>query len=226
MKPMMYVEESAEFAAGAGARHFQLRREILDRLKGPGGYYNLGNAIGLAAGIGAQLSQAPENMSAAGAVSAYLAGDVSAVMMTLAALIFMASGEAYHRAWAHGSPPNAALNRLGDFSSGIGALALGIGLLMLGQPILAATSGLLHAFGKFGSALYSPRRASACDWPWIFRAVVIESRVPAVFAALLELSRLAPALPQGGQIAPAITAAALLVCYLLWTKADLMLLKS
>jgi hypothetical protein len=226
MKPMSYVEESAEFRAGGAVEHFHLRREILDRLKGPGGYYNAGNVIGLATGIAVQLSQAPENMSTAGALATYLAGDASGVMLTIATLVFMASGEAYHRAWANGFPPNAALNRLGDFSSGIGALALGIGLLMLGQPILAATSGLLHAFGKFGSALYRPKSASAYDWPWIFRAVVIESRVPAVLAALLELARLAPALSEGAQIAPAITAAALLVCYLIWTKADLMLLKS
>jgi hypothetical protein len=226
MKPMMYVEESAEFAAGAAVQRFQLRRAILDRLKGPGGYYNAGNALGLAAGIGVQLSQAPDNISAAGAVAGYFAGDAGGIMLTIATLVFMASGEAYHRAWANGFPPNPALNRLGDFSSGVGALALGVGLLMLGQPILAATSGLLHAFGKFGSALYSPKRASAYDWPWIFRAVVIESRVPAVFAALLELARLAPSLSEGAQIAPAVTAAALLVCYLIWTKADLMLLKS
>jgi hypothetical protein len=226
MKPMVYAQERAEFAARPAVRHNHLRREFLDRLKGPGGYYNAGNALGLATGIGVQLSQAPQDISAAGAVADYLAGDVSVVMLTIATLVFMASGEAYRRAWANGFPPNPALNRLGDFSSGIGALALGVGLLMLGQPILAATSGLLHAFGKFGSALCNPKRVSAYDWPWIFRAVVIESRVPAVLAALLELARFAPALWDGAQIAQAITAATLLVCYLLWTKADLMLLKS
>jgi hypothetical protein len=226
MKPMSYVEESTEFPTIAAARRFHLRREILDRLRGPGGCYNAGNVIGLATGIAVQLFQTPDNINAAGAVAEYLAGNASGIMLTLATLVFMASGEAYHRAWANGAPPNAALNRLGDFSSGIGALALGAGLMMLGQPILAATSGLLHAFGKFGSALCRPGRASAYDWPLIFRALVIESRVPAIFAAALELARLGPALSEGAQIAPAVTAATLLACYLIWTRADLMLLKS
>jgi hypothetical protein len=226
MKPMSYVEESAEFLPRTAASGLELRRAVLSRLKGPGGFYNAGNIIGLATGVAVQLLQTPQNMSAADAVTNYLAGDFSGVMLTVATLVFMVSGEAYHRAWSNGFPPKAALNRLGDLTSGIGALALGAGLLTLGQPILAATSGLLHAFGKFGSALYSPKRASAYDWPWIFRAVVIESRVPAVVAALLELTRLAPALADGGQIASSVTAAALLVCYLIWTKADLMLLKS
>jgi hypothetical protein len=226
MKPMTLDSETADFHAGTAAQGFPFQREIMDRLRGPGGYYNIGNLIGIATGVAVQLAQAPAEMSAAGAVGNYLAGDFSGAMLTVATLVFMASGEAYHRAWADGFPANAALVRLGDLTSGIGALALGVGLLTLGQPILAATSGLLHAFGKFGSALCRPKRDSAYDWPWIFRAVVIESRVPAVLAALLELARLAPALADGGQVASSVTAAALLVCYLIWTKADLLLLKS
>jgi hypothetical protein len=226
MKPMTLDSETTDLHVGAAAAGWRLRREMLDRMRGPGGHYNIGNLIGIATGVAVQLAQAPAEMSAAGAVGNYLAGDFSGAMLTVATLIFMASGEAYHRAWANGAPPHATLNRLGDFTSGIGALALGIGLLTLGQPILAATSGLLHAIGKFGSALCRPQRASAYDWPWIFRAVVIESRVPAILAALLELARLAPAMSRDAQIAPAFSAAALLVCYLIWTKADLLLLKS
>jgi hypothetical protein len=225
MKPMTFVDENNEFLAGAAAPGFDFRREILDRLRGPGGYYNAGNLLGLATGIAVQLAQAPGEMSAAGAVANYLTGDISGVMLTIATLVFMLSGEAYHRAWANGFPPDPALNRLGDLTSGIGALALGVGLLMLGQPILAATSGLLHAFGKFGSALHRPNAASLYDWQWIFRAVVIESRVPAILAALIELARLAPGLAEGAPLIPLVTPAALLICYLIWTKADILLLK-
>jgi hypothetical protein len=225
MKPMALLDENAEFHAGTAARSPNVRREILDRLRGPGGYYNAGNLLGLATGIAVHLTLAPEDLGASGALADYFAGDVSGVMLTIATLVFMLSGEAYHRAWANGFPPDPALNRLGDLTSGIGALALGVGLLMLGQPILAATSGLLHAFGKFGSALHRPNAASLYDWQWIFRAVVIESRVPAILAALIELARLAPGLSDGAPLIPLVTPAALLICYLVWTKADILLLK-
>ncbi len=225
MKPMALLDENAEFSAGTAARELNLRRELLNRLRGPGGYYNAGNLIGLATGISVQLAQAPQDMSSSAALAAYFAGDISGVMLTLATLVFLFSGEAYHRAWANGFPPDPALNRLGDLTSGIGALALGIGLLTLGQPILAATSGLLHAFGKFGSALHRPNPASLYDWPWIFRAVVIESRIPAILAALIELARLFPGLAEGAPMMPLVTPAALLICYVIWAKADILLLK-
>ena len=225
MKPMALLDENADFSVGTAARGFNVRREILDRLRGPGGYYNAGNLTGLATGIAVHLTLAPEDLGASVALADYFAGDISGVMLTIATLVFMLSGEAYHRAWSNGFPPDPALNRLGDLTSGIGALALGIGLLMLGQPILAATSGLLHAFGKFGSALHQPNAASLYDWPWIFRIVVIESRVPAILAALIELARLFPGLAEGAPLMPLVTPAALLVCYLIWTKADILLLK-
>ena len=226
MKPTLFNSESAEFNAGSPASSINLRAEILARVQGPGGYYNLGNVIGIATGVALQLAAAPSSTGAASSVADYFAGDLSGIMLTIATLVFMASGEAYHRAWANGFPPIAALNRLGDFLSGIGAVALGLGLLMLGQPILAATSGLLHAFGKFGSALYRAKRPSATDWPWIFRAVVIQSRVPAILAALIELARLGPGVGDGAPLAPIVTASSLFVCYALWTKADLLLLKA
>jgi hypothetical protein len=226
MKSVALFGGRSEYSPGPLARGLHVRREILARMRGPGGYYNTGNLLGLATGIVLQFAHAPDGTSAAGAVGDYLAGDVSAVMLTIATLVFMASGEAYHRAWANGCPPDPALNRLGDFSSGVGAMALGAGLLMLGLPILAATSGLLHAFGKFGSALHRPDPASSYDWPWIFRAVVIESRVPAILAALIELARLLPGLADGGPLTPLVTPAALLICYLVWTRADFLLLKA
>ncbi len=193
MKPMLFDGEGTDFQAGTAAPSFHFRKEVLDRMRGPGGYYNVGNFIGIATGVAVQLAQAPVEISTVSAIGNYFAGDLSGIMLTFATIVFMFSGEAYHRAWANGFPPDKSLNRLGDMTSGVGAAALAIGLLMLGQPILAATSGLLHAFGKFGSALYSPKLPSAFDWPWIFRAVVIESRVPAMLAAVLELARLAPA---------------------------------
>ena len=52
-------------------------------------------------------------------------GDPSALALTGATAIFFWSGECYHRAWANGFPPIEALNRRGDFLSGVGALMLG-----------------------------------------------------------------------------------------------------
>ena len=107
-------------------------------------------------GVGLQLTAVPagalEMQSAAAAVWDYLAGNAGAVALTAATAVFFLSGEAYHRAWAHGAPPKDALNRRGDLLSAIGALILGIALLSLGQVMLAATAGGLHALGKFGSA--------------------------------------------------------------------------
>ena len=93
------------FRSGRRAR-IPVPPRALERLRGPGGLYNAGNFLGLAVGIAVQLAQAPRETSAAGAVAHYLAGDLSGVMLTLATLIFIFSGEAYHRAWANGFPPD------------------------------------------------------------------------------------------------------------------------
>lgn len=196
------------------------------RLTGPGGYYNVGNAIGLAVGIGLQVGAAPgaEMQTAAGAAWDYLAGNAGAVALTLATAVFFWSGEAYHRAWAHGSPPNDALNRRGDLLSGIGALVLGLALLDLGQPVLALTAGLLHAVGKFGSAWrWRSIPGWPSDWPNLYRSAVLASRVPAIIAAAYELlwilGTFGPFTPWSALLTPL----TLLVCYLLWCRADLML---
>ncbi len=203
----------------------RLRAALLARLGGPGGCYNLGNALGLAVGIGLQASQASGGVAgAAGATLAFLAGDASAVALTLATAVFFWSGEVYYRAWAHGAPPDAALNRRGDLLSGVGAIGLGIGLMTLGQPLLAAFSGLLHAAGKFGSAFHRTPGAGLRGWPaaWPdpFRSAVLASRVPAMLAALLDLQAGLAGGASPAALAPPLT---LLVCYLLWAKADLML---
>jgi hypothetical protein len=146
-------------------------------------------------------------------------------MLTVATLVFFVSGEAYHRAWQSGFPPDKRLNRLGDLLSAAGALALGVALMMLGHPFLAATAGLLHAVGKFGSTVCKPDGAPGPEWPWIFRASVLVSRIPAMLAALIELLGHFPALAHGGPTLPAMMPATLLICYVLWAKADLLLFK-
>lgn len=211
-------------ASGAGSR-----RPLLDgRLLGPGGYYNIGNALGLLGGVSLAVAAAsgPDGPTLRGGAEAafdYLAGSGSALCVSLAMLIFFASGEFYHRAWANGFPPAPALNRRGDLWSGYGALALGAGLFLIGQPVLAATAGLLHAFGKFGSAL-APAVAAG-GWSRLhlgFRVAVLASRLPALALVLVEIATAPGGLEPMALAAPVL----LVVCYLLWLKADLLLLRS
>ena len=194
----------------------KLRDAVVARMSGPGGLYNSGNLIGLVSGLALQMIAA--SGGAGEAAAAYFAGSASALWMTGATLIFMVSGEAYHRAWQFGFPPNKLMNWWGDFLSGFGALALGMALFSMGQTVLALTAGLLHAIGKFGSALHAWHANPGLDWPRLYRLAVVASRVPAIGGAMIALIQ-----TSGDQamIAPA----TLLVCYALWVKADLMLLK-
>jgi hypothetical protein len=197
------------------------------RLAGPGGCYNVGNALCLATSIALPaLEMAGRGVSGNDALAAAavetLAGNVAAMALTVATGVFFWSGEIYHRAWAKGAPPNASLNRRGDFVSGIGSVVFGAAMMGFGQPILAASAGLLMAAGKFGSAA---GRTSFPGWPsrWpdAFRAAVLASRVPAIVATLVGLVG-ALTTPQ-----PALSAVlgpgVLLVCLALWVRADLLL---
>ena len=154
----------------------------------------------------------------------YLGGNAGAMALTVATAVFFWSGEAYHRAWANGAPPNEVLNRRGDVLSGVGALVLGIALLSLGQVMLAATAGLLHAAGKFGSAYkWRPMPGWPSTWPDLFRTAVLASRVPALLAALIDLMDVVATADGGTPWSAYLTPLTLLVCYALWCKADLML---
>jgi len=201
------------------------------RMKGPGGYYNSGNALGPIVGFSIQIATMPVGLHEGSAVTAavmdYFAGSHGTVALTLATLVFFWGGEAYHRAWARPDAPDPALSRLGDFLSGIGAIGLGIALLLLGDPLLAATSGLLHALGKFGSTFHRPGTPVplwSAAWPDPFRSAVLASRLPAMLATTVALGGTLPQVWSGGSFAALAMQLTLLGCYLLWTKADLLLL--
>ncbi|MEM7256057.1 MAG: hypothetical protein AAF404_01585 [Pseudomonadota bacterium] len=196
------------------------------RMQGPGGYYNLGNAFGLLTGLLLHMAAVASSdvgvTSSLHAISDYLAGSTSAIALSVSMLIFFWSGELYYRAWRNGFPPVAKHNRAGDLWSCWGALVLGVGLLLLGQPVLALTAGLLHGIGKLGSAwsLRAPRQWHK-NWPDFWRSMVLLSRVPALIAVLLEIlsHTLQGTLLSVSGFGPL----TLLVCYLLWVKADLLL---
>ena len=201
-----------------GPRRNALSSILVPRLAGPGGLYNLGNVVGLSMGLGLQLSHS--SGATADTVLSHFSGSPEALCMTLANCVFMASGEVYHRAWANGFPPSAQLLWWGDFLSGVGALILAVALFLLGQPWLAATAGLLHAWGKFGSALHKSDDTAVFDWPMLFRRLVLASRVPAIIATGFEFGIAAAQ----GSIAAMLAPATLLFCYLLWSQADILLM--
>lgn len=200
-----------------------LRDELAQRLSGPGGLYNLGNGLGLLGGLSFHVATAMAvGITGWTALSDYFVGSLGATAITVAMLIFFWSGEQYHKAWTHGAPPDARLNRLGDVSSGWGALALGLGLFLMGHPVLAATAGLMHAAGKFGSALPGRVQAQLPFGPGVFRAVVVASRLPALAAVALQLQSAVSV----GDVQGVAAAGLLLLCYGLWLKADVALMRS
>jgi hypothetical protein len=202
-----------------------LASALADRLRGPGGVYNLGNTLGLAGGlwlaVGASAAaHGPSLDGAAQAIAGYLAGSGSAAALTAATLIFFWSGEVYHRAWATTPAPDPGLNRQGDLLSALGALVLGLALAMLGHPVLAATAGFLHALGKLGSALHGPTVPGwPATWPDPFRSLVLLSRLPAMGLALL-------AIWSGWPLGQVAEPALLFACSAIWARADLLLFRA
>lgn len=211
---------------------------VLARMRGPGGLYNLGNIIGLSSGIFFALWSAPrgETSGSFDALIAHLIGNPGNAALTIAMLLFIWSGEYYHKA-AHA--PAAMLDytlRRADMLSGIAAIFLSVSLVSSGNVMLALASSVLLAGGKFGSAVYSKKGwpvMVATTWPgtttrWrsqadVFRFAVILSRVPAVAALTVAII--------GGVGHPVLTsgvleATILLLCYVLWTKADLLLTRT
>jgi hypothetical protein len=201
-----------------------IRHAVAARMRGPGGYYNVGNALALGTGIAVQVSGTLGHGSVLLAVREYLVGSPAATALTLAILIFGWSGEMYHRAWVHGFPPDRGLNWWGDFLSGVAALVLTFALAAFGDLRLALASGLLLAIGKFGSALKPEEPAHQGNkWPRLFRWTVLASRGPAIATLLVEIVRLSAAAGDalaGRLVMPVV----MLVCYLLWARADLLLM--
>jgi hypothetical protein len=204
-------------------------RSLRARLTGPGGYYNLGNAIGLATGLIQQLAAAlggqRAEVSALGAVQDYFFGSPAATALTIAMAIFFLSGELYFRGWRPGHQPDLRLIRLGDLSSGVAALVLLVALAIIGSAWLAAASTVLLAAGKFGSAMrpgaqWRVRLGAGRTFDPL-RLAVIFSRLLAMLAIMLATFSLARSSSFTlSQSAPQIV---LLLCYGFWLRADVLL---
>jgi len=207
-------------------RQADLVNALAARLRGPGGYYNVGNVLGLATALGLQFANAAgSTKTGADLLFSYFVGSPQALAFTIATLIFLVGGEVYYRAWKDGTGPNKRLNRLGDLLSAAGGAALSVSLLVLGQPLLALATGAFVVLGKLGSAVFGDDAVGPPLWPesWPdpFRLAVLVGRAPAIGAAGLDLTY---QIGSGAPVIALIQPAILIVCHVLWVKADLLLL--
>lgn len=217
---MTTTDNIADSRSGTRPAH-TLRHAIASRLTGPGGYYNIGNIIGLATGLGLQIAAAG---ATGDGIVAYFTGSPASLALTAATAIFLGSCELYHRAWANGRL-NTDLNRLADLLSALGAVALTISLAYLNQPLLALLTALLIVGGKLGSAIYGDQPGMIdlwpSEWPDLFRSMVLAGRLAGLAAAAFELSHQLG----GSGLLPVIQPAVLVLCHLLWLRGDLLLFR-
>lgn len=118
------------------------------------------------------------------------------------------------------------LNRIGDLLSFVGAVALTASLVHFGDVFLAIVSGALLAGGKLGTALVPETYGATAAFnrlPTLFRNAVILSRAPAIAALALQLFSLVSASGGAAGFADFTGPAVMLLCYLIWARADLML---
>lgn len=205
-------------------RRTSLIEAISSRMQGPGGYYNLGNILGLVVALALQI-HAAAYAGLTSSVYAFFFGSPAAVVLTCATLVFLASGEIYRAAWADGPPPDRRLNRLGDLASAFGILLLTVSVILVGQMFLAVASGILMAIGKLGSAVTGddPRKLGTWPehWPDPLRLIVVLGRLPGLAAAAAGTVQ---AFGQSGLGLDLVQPATLTICCLLWLTADVMLL--
>lgn len=211
-----------------------LTRALAARCRGAGGYYNMGNMLGLVSGIIFQFIALRDEPDASfvAALNSYLVGSPGSTALTVAMVMFFVSGELYHRAFASGMPSGRSSLRAADLLSGVAALVLAIALVMFGNVWLALISTVFLAGSKLGSALREEGWQSRLRLPGIglvtvdlLRVATALSRLPAIAAVSLEILRLAVIGAEGMVLALA-QSTVLLVCYLLWLRADMFLFRS
>ena len=187
------------------------------RLPSPGFLYNAGNLLGLCVGLAVAL--VGHDGRSGETLVAYFAGDGGALCLTAATIVFFVSGGVYHHAWQVDGSRRLRLVRSADLLSGLGAILLGASLFLVGQPLLALTSATLHSTGKLGSALAGGRSKALCR---LGRRLVLSSRAIGLMAGA---SALTPAFTGIGPASDIVMPVTLMVCYLLWASADILLMK-
>jgi hypothetical protein len=154
------------------------------------------------------------------ALQTHLVGSAEAVWLTASMLVFFVAGEFYHR--ASRSEARGHLVYWGDFGSGVAAILLTVALVQLGSSGAALLAGAMLTVGKLGSAVVPLTRTSdgARIDRWM-RLVVVASRAPSLLSLIVPLTAAVLGTP-GHEIAP--LTVIMIVCFLLWLWADLLLL--
>ncbi|MEM8731355.1 MAG: hypothetical protein AAGF79_15705 [Pseudomonadota bacterium] len=196
---------------------------LTSRIAGPGGLYNLGNVLALVAGPALLLHASWGQIGVLEAIHQHLIGTPEAIWLTSSILTFLIAGEIYHRAY---QPYAAAATRLiqwGDLLSGVAAVLLAITLILVGNTGLALVAGALLAGGKLGNAILpSLHLRGEVRLAALLRYSAIVSRAPslAVYGWVV-LEGLQAAIPLADLMMPLV----MIVCFLLWLAADLLLLR-
>ena len=161
---------------------------IAARFKGPGALYNIGNIIALLAGIGVALRDVHNHDEAMAGLHHQFTGSAAAIWLTAAILVFIVSGEVYHRAFHGTKARRAGLNQVADLISGMAAIALTIALIGFGDPAIAVVAGVILACGKLGSAALPLFRLDRpARWDRGLRFAVLGSRAPSILSLVLSV---------------------------------------
>lgn len=197
------------------------RRSFLrSRLSGPGGIYNLGNVIALFSGFALKLYEDQGQSGVFETLQSYLVGNSGATFLTLAMILFLISGEVYH----HAAKPGArtALLPWADFISGLAAISLTAALLWLGEATAAWVAGVMLVAGKLGcAALPAFVNRDTTRVERLLRVMVAASRAPSLVALGLTVL---PALRGEVAFDLVLLPLIMILCFLLWLWADLLLL--
>ena len=191
------------------------------RLTGPGAIYNIGNILALSAGFLLNANPSASESSLLTAVYSHFMGSPEALWLTAAMMMFIVSGEIYHR--AHTAPDKLYLVAWGDLVSGLAAIALTVALVQLGDTALALVAGLMLTLAKLGNASLPLVGVDPFARVGLaFRVLAMVSRLPSILSLVLAvLVSLQAGAPWGAVILPTI----MIVCFVLWLWADLLLLK-
>ena len=201
-----------------------LVRVLSLRTTGPGGLYNVGNVIALVGGISIQWMAVEETVSIGAIIAQYLFGSPEASLLSLAVLIFLVSGEVYHRAWSHRGETALRMVRIGDGLSGVAAVVLTFALVQVGEAWLGLIGGVMLIVGKFGTA-FLPERPNSSQFSArttkLLRLTVVASRGPSLAALLIAILSAFASGALKGLAMPIL----MVVCYLIWLWADILLMR-
>lgn len=191
------------------------------RLSGPGGLYNAGNVIALVAGFAFSPSVIAGDLGLLGALQAHLLGSSEAAWLTAAMITFIIAGEIYHRAQHTPDTPN--LLAWADFVAGLAAVLLTVALIQLGETLLCLIGGFMLIAGKLGSAALPLMGVHAVRrFDLSLRLLVLASRVPTIMALFLPILTI---WQSAASLSTVYLPAIMIACFILWIRADLLLLK-